>query len=260
MLNLRLIYSCVLILVITTGTFGQNIPDECANATSTMSDIDNSTYGSFANDQADEIIVFKNVNLGCPDNSTYESCNFTINAAVICFMSNVSLLYPSLMLNANKIYISNSSISASGTIQGGAGANTYMPECGLSYAGSGGFCKTSQPQSAQYTDFFTYGSHDTLWNDTNTSLTFGTGLPQGNFNGGGRIVLLAEQSLQVLWSNITSQGQCTSNATIVPSNMTVVPPRSGTGGYIFIGHHNESGLIDLARTTFDISGGAACSK
>lgn len=237
----------------------QNPPNVCANPPQgaiIMKDDTNATYGSLTINADSNVVILQNINYGCTSGTNPWLCNVNIVASTICFMNNVQLLYPQIILNASAIYINSSNVNASGMILSGKGKGSTA-EFGYSYAGFGGYCgDTSNFPSYAYSQMFpTYGSYDDTWNVSDAFDTFGTGYDSNiGFGGGGKIVIQAVDSLEILNSQVAATG--TANC----SHMSTERARAGTGGYIFVSMLNDSGVLNLTTTFFNVSGGLACNR
>ena len=139
----------------------------------------------------------------------------------------------------------------------GNGINTFNGNIGYSFSGFGGYCGPYEPPSHDNSlNFNTYGDFDDRWDLNDTWRTYGTGNPNDtDFAGGGKIVILAENRLQILNSNVTAIG--TSNCA---SNLTD-RLHAGTGGYIYVAmSDNNTENLNINTSFYDVSGGKACSN
>ena len=242
----------------------QHPPDPCTTppqGATIIKDQSNSTFGDLIINATSNVVILQNVNYGCLDGSHSMECSVSIFADTICFMDNVTLLYPLIVLNASNIYISNSTVSTSGTRLGGEGTNFRDIEIGYSFAGFGGigyncgpFTKY-EPSYAYSKNFSTYGDYDDVWNVTDVFRTYGTGhATEIGYAGGGKTIIQAVNSLQILNSRILSTG--VANCSETPVNRA----RAGTGGYVFVSMLNNLGILNLNSSLFNVSGGPACNN
>lgn len=258
MLKIQSLNLFICLLSFIAVSYCQTPPDECLNppeGSIIISNTINTTYGNLTINSSTSVVVISDVTYGCTLGAQPINCTVNISAKTVCLMDNVTLIYPQIILNATDIYINNSKVSASGTILGGIGSNIFTPEVGFSYAGFGGYCSSSSDFSPYFYNFFTYGSLFDVWNVSMSKTTFGTGDDLLiDFGAGGKIVILSIDRLEIYNSEISAAGAANC------SNGLQKRPRAGTGGYIFISMLNDSGVLNIGSSYYDVSGGKACGK